>query len=75
MNYAIILHQSTGENQTVFTSDSLEEITKLWEQEKALDDEYSENDEELTLRKSTDEFEDDDVMIECYLIPESQKGN
>ena len=75
MNYAIILHQSTGENQTVFTSDSLEEITKLWEQEKALDDDYSEFDEELTLRKSTDEFEDDDEMIECYLIPESQKGN
>ena len=73
MNYAIILHQSTGENQTVFTSDSLEEITKLWEQEKALDDEYSENDEELTLRQSSDGINSE--MIECYLIPESQKDN
>jgi len=73
MNYAIILHQSTGENQTVYTSNSIEEITKLWEQEKALDDDYTEFDEELTLRQSSDGINSE--MIDCYLIKESQKGN
>lgn len=74
MLYRIELHQSTGETQNVFESDSLERIKKLWEQEKSLADEYTEFDDELTLRKSTDGFEDDNEMIDCYIIPNSQRG-
>jgi hypothetical protein len=74
MLYRIELHQSTGETQNVFESDSLEKIKKLWEQEKSLADEYTEFDDELTLRKSTDGFEDDNEMIDSYIIPNSQRG-
>ena len=66
--FYIHLHQSSGEIQTVFDSESKEEILKLWKQECEAEDEYTELDELLTLS-------DDDVVIEKYHIPESQQGN
>ena len=64
--YLICLYQTTGEIQTVYTSDSLEEITKLWKQECQAEDEYSEFDERLALYL-------DGELLESYLIPDSQK--
>lgn len=64
--YYIHLYQSTGEIQTVFTSESKEEILKLWEQEKNAEDDYTEFDEELTLS-----YEEE--VIDSYQIPESQQ--
>ena len=66
--FYIHLHQSTGEIQTVFSSDSRDEITKLWAQECAEDDEYTEIDVLLTLSFR-------DVVFDSYLIPASQQGN
>jgi len=72
MIYTIYLHQSSGETQHVYQSESFEEISKLWEQEKALDDDYTSMDEELTLRQRTDE-DSDAEMIDCYPILNSQR--
>ncbi|QNI75628.1 hypothetical protein [Synechococcus sp. MVIR-18-1] len=72
MIYTIYLHQSSGETQHVYQSESFEEISKLWEQEKALDDDYTSMDEELTLRQRTDE-DSEDEMIDCYPILNSQR--
>jgi len=66
--FYIHLHQSTGEVQTVFTSESREEITQLWEQECSSQDEYTSFDELLTLSYN-------DVVFDSYLIPESQQDN
>ena len=66
--FHIHLHQSSGEIQTVFTSESKEEITQLWKQECEADDEYTFLDELLTLSLNDD-------VIESYQIPESQQGN
>ena len=66
--FYIHLHQSTGEIQTVFSSSSKDEILKLWAQECATDDEYTELDELLTLS-------DDDIVIDTYQIPASQQDN
>ena len=66
--FYIHLHQSTGEIQTVFSSESRDEITQLWEQECAEDDEYTEIDVLLTLSFR-------DVVFDSYLIPASQQGN
>ncbi len=68
MNYTIHLHQSSGEIQTVFTSDSKDEILDLWKQEKSADDEYTEFDVLLTLSFC-------DQVFDTYLIPASQQGN
>ena len=59
MYYTIQLHQSSGENQTEYQSESWEQIQKDWEYAKKNDD-YSEMDEEITLRKSTKHWDDDD---------------
>ena len=66
--FAIHLHQSTGEVQTVFTSESREEITQLWKQECSVTDEYTPLDELLTLSY-------EDVVFDSYLILDSQQGN
>ena len=67
-NYRINLYQNTGETQFQWESESLEEITKLWNQEKSQQDEFTEFDEELLLYKGEE-------LIDSYIIPESQKGN
>ena len=66
--FYIHLHQSTGEVQTVFTSESRDEITQLWKQECSVDDEYTSCDVLLTLSYR-------DVVFDSYLIPESQQDN
>ena len=66
--FYIHLHQSSGEIQTVFSSESKEEITQLWKQECSVDDEYTELDEKLTLSLNDD-------VIDSYQITESQQGN
>ena len=66
--FYIHLHQSSGEIQTVFTSESRDEIQQLWAQECATDDEYTEFDVLLTLSYR-------DVVFDSYLIPESQQDN
>ena len=59
--FYIHLHQSTGEVQTVFTSESREEITELWKQECSATDEYTSLDELLTLSY-------EDVVFDSYEI-------
>ena len=66
--FTIHLHQSTGEIQTVFDSESREEITQLWEQECSAQNEYTPCDEFLTLSCN-------DVVFDSYLIPASQQEN
>ena len=74
MFYKIELHQAGGDSQTEFTSESLEEITQHWEQLKGDDDAFDYGDEEITLRQSTDNWETNDEMIQCYPILNSQRG-
>lgn len=64
--YSILLYQTTGEVQTQFTSDSKEEIMKLWELEKNQQDEFTEMDEVLWLMK-------DDEQIDSYEITDEQR--
>ena len=64
--YTIHLHQTSQEIQTEFTSDSRDEITKLWEYATTLQDEYTEIDELLTLSYK-------DVVFDSYLITEEQR--
>jgi hypothetical protein len=66
--FYIKLHQATGEIQTPFQSESREEITQLWAQECAVDDEYTDFDVLLTLSFR-------DVVFDSYLIPASQQNN
>ena len=66
--FYIHLHQSSGEIQTVFTSDSRDEVLEIWAQECAVDDEYTEFDVLLTLSYR-------DVVFDSYLIPAEQQGN
>ena len=66
--FYIHLHQSTGEIQTVFTSESRDEILNLWVQECDADDEYTECDVLLTLSYR-------DVVFDSYLIRPSQQTN
>lgn len=76
MYYRIELHQSSGETQNQGQSESWEEIQKEWDYWKQQDD-YSEMDEEITLRQSSLHWDDDnydDEMIDCYIIPESQQN-
>ena len=64
--FYIHLHQSSGEIQTVFTSESRDEIIQLWEQECNAVDEYTSLDVLLTLSYR-------DVVFDSYLIPASQQ--
>ena len=64
--YSIMLYQTTGEIQTQWTSDSKEEIMKLWEMEKNQQDEFTEMDDYLVL------YEDDE-WIEDYTITDEQR--
>jgi hypothetical protein len=66
--FFIHLHQSTGEIQTVFTSESRDEITQLWQQECSVEDEHTELDVLLTLSYN-------DVVFDSYLIPSSSQTN
>ena len=66
--FYIHLHQSPGEIQTVFDSDSRDEILKLCEQECSATDEYTPLDVLLTLSYQ-------DVVFDSYLIPTSQQDN
>ncbi len=66
--FYIHLYQSSGEIQTEFTSESYDEIMKLWEQEKNEQDEFTEFDELLTLSN-------EEEVIDSYEIPESQQSN
>ena len=64
--YRIILNQTTGESQTQWTSESLEEIMKLWEEEKNEQDKFSKIDMDLVLYK-------DDEVIDDYEIIDAQR--
>ena len=64
--FYIHLYQSTGEVQTVFTSESRDEITRLWEQECGLEGEYTPCDELLTLSYG-------EVVFDSYLITEAHQ--
>ena len=65
INYKILLHQQGGDVQNLGESTSLEAIQELWESAKQ-DDDYGWMDEEIVLYN-------DDEMIDCYTIPESQQ--
>lgn len=74
MIYTIYLHQSSGETQHVYESESFEEISKWWEHEKSgTDDDYAWMDDELTLRQRKDEDDENGEMIDCYPILNSQR--
>jgi hypothetical protein len=64
--YYIYLYQTTQEIQTEFTSESYEEIIKLWEYATDLEDEYTEIDDELVLYK-------DDEVVHYYKITDEQR--
>ena len=64
--YRIILNKTTGESQTERTSESYDEIMKLWEEEKNEQDKFSKIDMELVLYK-------DDRVIEDYEIIDAQR--
>ncbi len=66
--FYIHLHQETGEIQTVFSSESRDEITKLFTQECDATDEYTDIDELLTLSE-------DDVVYDWYHITVEQQRN
>jgi hypothetical protein len=65
-NYTIILNKITGETQTQWSSESHEEIMKLWEEEKNEQDKFSKIDMELVLYK-------DDKVIDDYEIIDAQR--
>lgn len=64
--YQIYLYQTTGETQFVFDAETLEEITKLWEECKNEQDEYTSIDAELSLYKGEE-------LLETYDIPDNQR--
>lgn len=63
-NYTIILNKTTGEKQTQWSSESQEEILKLWEEEKNEQDKFSKIDMESVLYKD-DEVVDDHEIIDA----------
>ena len=65
-NYTIILNKTTGETQTQWSSESYEEIMKLWEEEKNEQDKFSKTDMELVIYK-------DDEVIDDYEIIDAQR--
>ena len=72
-NYAIYLNQEGGDKQNLGESDSLEEITKMWDDWKK-DDDYGLMDEDIILVKLSDNVDVDDELIDCYVIPKSQQN-
>ena len=64
--YTIILNKTTGETKTQWSSESSEEIMKLWEEEKAEQDKFSKIDMELVLYK-------DDEVLDDYEIIDAQR--
>ena len=64
--YTIILNRTIGETKTQWSSESREEIMKLWEEEKAEQDKLSKIDMELVLYK-------DDEVIDDYEIIDAQR--
>ena len=64
--YRIILNQTSGESKTECTSESHDEIMKLWEEEKIEQDKFSKMDMELVLYKG-------DEVIDDYEIIDAQR--
>ena len=64
--YTIILNKPPGETQTQWSSESHEEIMKLWEEEKNEQDKFSKIDMELILYK-------DDKVLDDYEIIDAQR--
>ena len=60
--YKIILNKTTGETQTQWSSESYEEIMKLWEEEKAEQDKFSKIDMELVLYKDNEVLDDYEII-------------
>jgi hypothetical protein len=65
-NYTIILNKTTGETQTQWSSESKEEIMKLWEEEKNEQDKFSKIDMELVLYEN-------DKILDDYEIIDAQR--
>ena len=64
--YKVVLYKTTGETQTQWSSESHEEIMKLWEEEKDEQDKFSKIDMELVLCK-------DDEVLDEYEIIDAQR--
>ena len=64
--YIIILNKTKGDTKTQWSSESREEIMKLWEEEKAEQDKFSKIDMELVLYK-------DDEVLDDYEIIDAQR--
>lgn len=64
--YTIILSKTTGEMKTQWSSESHEEIMKLWEEEKTEQDKFNKIDMELVLYK-------DNEIIDDYEIIDAQR--
>ena len=64
--YTIILNRTTGDTKIQWSSESREEIMKLWEEEKAEQDKFSKIDMELVLYK-------DDEVLDDYEIIDAQR--
>ena len=64
--YTIILNKTTGEAENQWSSESHDEIMKLWEEEKNEQDKFNKIDMELVLYK-------DDEIIDDYEIIDAQR--
>ena len=64
--YKIMLNKTTGETRMQWSSESHEEIMKLWEEEKDEQDKFSKIDMELVLCK-------DDEVLDEYEIIDAQR--
>ena len=64
--YKIILNKTTGEAETQCSSESHEEIMKLWEEEKDEQDKFNKIDMELVLCR-------DDEVLDDYEIIDAQR--
>ena len=60
--YIIILNKTNGETQTQWSSESQEEIMKLWEEEKIEQDKFSKIDMELVLYKDDEVLDDNEII-------------
>ena len=60
--YRIILNQTTGESQAECSSESYDEIMKLWEEEKSEQDKFSKIDMELVLYKDNEVIDDYEII-------------
>mgnify|MGYP001489328585 CR=1 FL=1 len=64
--YTIILNKTTGDSENQWSSESHDEIMKLWEEEKNEQDKFNKIDMELVLYK-------DDEVIDDYEIIDAQR--